>query len=144
MAIGLSVGSGNLAEATGATVNNDLRLRGRRILIVEDEYAIAMDLADSLAEHGMDVIGPAADLDSAFELIGAQPRIDIALLDVVLERQPVFSLADALQQRGVPFVFSTGYGPDDIPQRFSEAHRCQKPFDLKSLLAAIRAELKAH
>lgn len=84
-------------------------LAGRRILIVEDEMLIAMQLEDMLLEMGCEVIGPATSVAEALKLIGAG-RLDGALLDVNLGGEQVYPVADALAASGAPFVFVTGYG----------------------------------
>ncbi|MCQ4190789.1 response regulator [Methylocystis suflitae] len=90
-----------MAERTADT------LSGRRILIVEDEYIIAADLAQLLEGLGAKV-GPAGSVADALALIARQPAIDVALLDVTLGSEKIFPVADVLQARGVAFVFATG------------------------------------
>ena len=85
-------------------------LAGRRILVVEDEMMIAMLVEDMLAELGCAVVGPAHALDTALEFARTELALDAALLDVNLAGQPVFAVADALREKGVPAIFSTGYG----------------------------------
>lgn len=81
---------------------------GRSVLVVEDEMMVAWMLEDQLAELGCTVVGPAATIAQALAMIDAE-TIDIALLDVNLNGEMSYPVADALTQRGVPFVFSTGY-----------------------------------
>ncbi|MDN3721862.1 HWE histidine kinase domain-containing protein [Roseibium salinum] len=82
---------------------------GKRILIVEDEPLIAMELESTLASHGFEVVGPASHVESAIRLIG-QERLDAALLDANLGGKPVTDVAEALAEKGVPFAFGTGFG----------------------------------
>src|SRR5215813_9745416 len=82
---------------------------GRRVLIVEDEGMVAMLLEDMLADLGHEVVATAARLDRATQLV-SEAAIDFAILDVNLNGQHTYSLADALKQRDIPFVFATGYG----------------------------------
>ena len=82
-------------------------LKGLSILVVEDEAAIAVDTACNIVQAGGTVVGPAYSLDQAFETI-ADAELDGALLDINLRNDKVFSLADALADRGVPVVFVTG------------------------------------
>src|ERR1700740_1769630 len=83
---------------------------GRRVLVVEDEMMIAMLVEDMLSELGCVVVGPAHALDAALELARAESGLDAALLGGNLGGQPVFAVADVLREKGVPAIFSTGYG----------------------------------
>lgn len=108
-------------------------LRNRRILVVEDEYIIAADLAASLEERGVTVIGPANSIADAMDLLESEPAPDAAVLDVNLGREKVYPVADALRDRGVPFVFATGYDDFVVPDQYAGAPRCEKPIDLHAL-----------
>src|SRR5690606_30707009 len=92
-------------------------LAGKRVLIVEDEPLIAMTLADYLGEAGCEVVGPASSLARARVMIDAA-RFDAALLDGNLSGDRVDDLAARLTQRGIPFVFITGYGREALPIGF--------------------------
>lgn len=106
-------------------------LSGWRILIVEDEYLIAMDLADRLADLGADVIGPAGSVAEALAIVTAQGnRIDGAVLDVNLRNERVYPVADALRAQGVPFVFASGYDVGLTPPAYAEMPRQVKPVDV--------------
>jgi len=112
-------------------------LKGRRILVVEDEMMIAMLVEDMLAELGCAVVGPAHALDTALALARTENFLDAALLDVNLAGQPVFAVADALRAIGVPAIFSTGYGEAGLRDVDHGAPVLQKPFlagDLKRAL----------
>lgn len=108
-------------------------LHGRRILLVEDEYLLAEDLAHSLESAGAKVLGPAPSVDVAMELIASEPKIDLAVLDINLQGEMVFPVADALLQRGVPFAFATGYDEWSLPPRFASVARIEKPFPAQKL-----------
>lgn len=112
-----------------------------RVLLVEDEYLSALYLSDLLEERGMGVIGPCPDLATAFDALdGARP--DAALLDVNLQGEEVYPLADRLVARGIPFAFTSGYGNAHLPARFATVDVCLKPVDpaaLLEMLARIRA-----
>jgi CheY-like chemotaxis protein len=113
--------------------------RGRRILVVEDEYLIAADLSDALADLGATVIGPVATVRDALAAVeGADPP-DGATLDVTLGQEKSFPVADALVDRGVPVVLLTGYSAEGLPDRFRDVPRCDKPFELRALLRALFA-----
>lgn len=102
-------------------------LTGQRVLLVEDEYFIAEDMADQLEAGGAKVLGPVASVDAAIELIEQTERIDWAILDANLLGVKSWPVADALLRRGVRFVFTTGYDSASIPARYAEIVRCEKP-----------------
>src|SRR3954453_11157705 len=102
-------------------------LTGHRILLVEDEYFIADDMAQSFREHGIEVVGPAASVADALDLIRDTERLDGAVLDINLRGEMVFPVADALETRNVPFLFATGYDAAIVPARYRHIPRCEKP-----------------
>lgn len=112
-------------------------LSGKRVLIVEDEAAISMLLEDMLMDFGCEVVGPAARLAAALDLAkGAS--FDLAILDVNLAGEPIYPVAEALTERGLPFLFSTGYGGAGIKEPFRNRPVVQKPFgqaDLQRMMA---------
>ncbi|WP_029011231.1 response regulator [Azospirillum halopraeferens] len=114
----------------------DERLSGLRVLLVEDEAMVAMMLEDMLGDLGCRIIGPAASVAAALEL-AADPALDGAILDVNVGGEPIYPVAEALTARGIPFVFTTGYGAADIDARFADAPALQKPFSPPSLYDAL-------
>jgi CheY-like chemotaxis protein len=115
-------------------------LRGRRLLVVEDEYLIAADLALALDDGGAEVVGPAGSVEDALELIAAQSPLDAAVLDINLGNERAYPIADALRERGVPFIFATGYDPWIIPQAYRDVPRCNKPVDLRVLARLLAGD----
>lgn len=99
-----------------------------RVLIIEDEYYLAADLEAALQSEGAEVIGPICTLPDAFSRV-AKGNFDAAVLDINLQDEYAYSLADELTRRGIPFVFATGYSPEVIPSRFSDVPRFEKPFE---------------
>ena len=99
----------------------------RRILVVEDEYFLAQDMIQGLRAEGAEVVGPAGAVCDALDLIGATARIDAAVLDLNLRGELAYPVADALTERGVPFVFTTGYDQSYIPERYNGVARFEKP-----------------
>ena len=99
-------------------------LEGRRILIVEDEYLLAMDLSRYLSKMGATILGPAPTIAAAEVEI---PHADAAILDTDLGGQLAFPIADKLSRRGVPFVFFTAHSNIILPARFRYASRLSKP-----------------
>jgi CheY-like chemotaxis protein len=112
-------------------------LRGRQILIVEDEYMIAADLARSLKDLGVSVLGPARSVADALAIIQKEEVVDAAVLDVDLGVEKVFAVADALRQRGVPFVFATGYDHWLMPCTYEDVPRFEKPVDTGALARTL-------
>ena len=112
-------------------------LSGRRVLIIEDEFLISMDLEESLRQHGVVIVGPAATLDRALLLAGTECAPDCALLDINLQGDMAFPVADALAQRSVPFMFLTGYEEVVIPTRYDDVPRYKKPFNYAAVMAAL-------
>ena len=105
-------------------------IKGRRLLIVEDDYLIAADLAGSLEDLGVKVIGPAGSVEDALDLVESDGgQLDGAVLDVNLRDQRVYPVAQALAERGIPFVFTTGYDAVAIPEAYASTPRCEKPVD---------------
>jgi DNA-binding response OmpR family regulator len=115
-------------------------LAGRRILLVEDEYMLASDLAEFLERHGTSVVGPVGSVSEALALVDATP-IDAAVLDVNLRDERVYPVADVLIGRGVPIVFATGYDELLLQRPYLGLPRCQKPIDKPALLKTLQAAL---
>jgi PAS domain S-box-containing protein len=115
-------------------------LQGRRILVVEDEPLVALEIEADLVTAGAVVIGPASTLEAAAGLI-AEGRSEAAVLDANLAGLPVGALAAALARQGVPFVFATGYGHDGLPEGFRDRPVLYKPFEADQLLQMVRSLL---
>jgi two-component SAPR family response regulator len=112
------------------------------VLIVEDEYMLAMDLAQVLSGHEVDVIGPVPSVRDAMLLIERGAEIDAAVLDVNLGGESVFPVAEALQARAIPFVFTTGYERAALPPQYQDVMCCEKPFDAESVARMIDSQLQ--
>jgi CheY-like chemotaxis protein len=112
-------------------------LTGRRVLLVEDDYFIAVDLKSWFEEGGAQVIGPVPSVDEALTLIARTDTIDGAVLDINLQDELVYPVADALQARGVPFLFATGYDPGSVPPPHGAVALCQKPIDPQAVARAL-------
>ncbi|MCX2721377.1 response regulator [Roseibium salinum] len=109
-------------------------IRGRRVLIVEDEPLLAEDLSRYFRKMGAIVLGPASNLDAAVRYVDLA---EAAVLDVNLNGRKVFPVADALMRRHVPFVFFTGAGDVSIPLRFQLVGRLYKPVNTDGLFDAL-------
>jgi CheY-like chemotaxis protein len=119
--------------ATGEPSSDSAR---RRVLVVEDEIMIRMLLEDMLADLGYGVAASAGGLDEALAL-ARESEFDLAILDVNLNGRSVYPVAEVLEQRGVPFVFSTGYGERGLPEPYRNRPTLQKPFQLENLDQAL-------
>ncbi|WP_457578421.1 response regulator [Ensifer adhaerens] len=121
------------------------KLKGKRILVVEDEALIAFEIAAILEDEDAEVAGPAATPGDALRLID-EMALDAALLDANLRGQPVDAIATALADKKVPFVFVSGYGREALPPGFADTALLAKPFNPRQLLEAaalLVAEPKA-
>lgn len=103
-------------------------LRDRHILLVEDEYFIAVAMQRGLEDVGAHVVGPAASVEEALSLL-AGTFVDGAILDVNLGEERVYPVADVLADSGIPFVFATGYSALDLPPKWRHIRRYEKPVD---------------
>jgi len=111
-----------------------------RVLVVEDEYMIATDMAAALEEEGFAVVGPAATVARG-RALSQDGKMDGAILDINLRGESVFPLADELSRDNVPFLFFTGYDTRVIPHRFADVPCFQKPFNAASLIGIVEKQL---
>tara|TARA_R110000787_G_scaffold228412_1_gene336114 strand:+ start:186 stop:563 length:378 start_codon:yes stop_codon:yes gene_type:complete len=112
-------------------------LNGRRVLIVEDESLVAMLLETILEDMGCVPVGPASTIEEGLTMAGAESELDAALLDVNVAGQQIFPVAELLRARGVPFVFSTGYGEGGLPDEWRGQATIQKPFTEAAIRDAL-------
>ena len=128
-----------------AAAGSDGPLAGVRVLLVEDETLVAMLLEDMVTDLGGTVVGSASRLGRALEIV-ADPAttIDLAVLDVNLGGEEAFPVATRLAERGVPFVFSTGYGNAGLPPDWRSRPTLQKPFTQEQVTRVLRGALDAH
>ncbi len=118
-------------QANGATIG--LRRNERpRVLLVEDEALVAMMIQDTLTEFGFQVIGPVGTASEALSA-ARDSQFDAAVLDINLGDGMVYSVAEILSKRGVPFVFVTGYDADSVDSRFAGVPILQKPIERNML-----------
>jgi DNA-binding response OmpR family regulator len=123
-----------------AQPDNRRTLQGKRILVIEDEPLVAMDVESTLATAGCEVVGPAATLERA-KLLIEESDCDAVLLDVNLAGQPVDELATLLTRKNRPFAFVTGYGREALPSGFRGTVVLGKPFGADQLLATVEVLL---
>lgn len=110
---------------------------GTRVLVVEDEPLLVMMLEDMLEQLSCDVVGVAPRLSQAKTLLATR-QFDCALLDVNLAGESVYPLAQHLAERGVPFVFVTGYDKLEMLKRFRGRPMLRKPFTTEALARVLR------
>lgn len=115
-------------------------VKGCRVFVVEDESIITMMLQDMFEELECEVVGLASRFADALDKANSL-AFDVAILDVNLNGQRTFPIAEALAKRDLPFVFATGYGAAAVPEAFRAAPVLQKPFRLADLEQAVRRAL---
>ena len=98
-----------------------------RILIVEDEYYLAADLAEALTSRGAEIVGPVGTLEEAEKALDTE-KIDRAVLDVNLRGRMSYPIADRLDAAGIPYVIATGYSAGSLPEGLRGKPRIEKPF----------------
>jgi CheY-like chemotaxis protein len=129
-------GSARREEKQGAAMTTESPVSAKRVLVVEDEYLLAMDVSAWLEAAGAHVVGPASNVDAALEVL-EHAELDGAILDVNLRGEMVYPIADALTARGIPFVFTTGYDARSMPARFAFVKRCEKPTTPEAISRAL-------
>jgi CheY-like chemotaxis protein len=112
-------------------------LRDRRILVVEDEYLIAVTLSDNLESAGSVVVGPVPSVEKAIKTIASEPDIHAAIVDVNLGGVMAYPVADALLARKIPFVFTSGYEDEVLRTRYPQIRNCHKPYLFPSMEQAL-------
>ena len=121
-------------------MSSEGELRGHHLLIVEDEYFLAEDLAHYFHDLGAEVVGPVGSVAAALTVLRSA-ELDGAVLDVNLRGERVYPVAEVLRQRGVPFVFASGYGGELEPTEYAAVPRCVKPVDFPVLARALAKEI---
>jgi DNA-binding response OmpR family regulator len=129
----------NADEGYRGNLNTASFLSGKSILLVEDEFLLALQLEELLQSHGGTVRGPYRSLDDALKAAQRQD-FDFAILDINLSGTMVYPLADELLARGIPFLFLTGYSQANLPEQFRGVTRLNKPCDPAQLIATLRAQ----
>lgn len=114
-------------------------LSDKKILVVEDEYFLAREMEVQLEALGVEVIGPAATVNDAMNILTDNKQIDGAILDINLRGELVYPVADLLQRLDIPFVFATGRSPADVPDRYPGFILCEKPTQLSEIARALFA-----
>lgn len=129
-------GEAPVPNFVGAALSSHATLAGLDFLVVEDEPLIAFEVSDLLEDAGARVVGTPGTLSEAEEAV-ATLDFDVAILDGNLQGQPVDGIAAALDRRGIPFLFVSGYGPEHLPTEYCERPLLNKPFNRNSLLERV-------
>lgn len=107
-----------------------------RILIAEDEFLVSLLLEQDVTDAGYGVVGPFTRFADALDAVHGGD-FDLALLDINMNGHMAYPLADELLARELPFIFLSGYGAQDLPERFRDCPRITKPYDTSTLLREI-------
>lgn len=110
-------------------------LKGKRVLVIEDEPLVSMEIEACLSEAGAAIVGPAGTVARALQLIESE-TFDGAFVDANLGGETADEIATALAAKGIPFLFLTGYGREALPGAFRETAVIEKPYTREQLVAA--------
>jgi CheY-like chemotaxis protein len=113
-------------------------LKGRRILVIEDEYFLAEDMTQLLRGWGAQVIGPLGEVDDALQLVRDGGEVDLAVLDINLRGQMIYPVADELRRRTIPFIFTSGYDRGPVPSEYEKVPLLEKPIDYRAMRVALQ------
>ena len=111
-----------------------------RVLVVEDEGLIAVDLVSILAELGCDCVGPVFGLAEAIRQ-AKTAEIDAAILNLILDGQPAYAVAEILAARGIPFGFASGVLLITVEPRWADRPFLRKPYSAKEVLQLVESVL---
>lgn len=116
-------------------------LERRRILVVEDEYLLALGIVDEIEDHNGVVIGPVTTLEQGFTALRDHAP-DACILNIRLGPNMVYDLADKLLERDIPFIFASAETRENIPDRFDNVPLHGKPIEMiKAASGLIRHDL---
>jgi len=109
----------------------------KRVLVVEDEIAVGLDIQLALSDAGFDVVGPITTVAEGLQA-ATENTFDAAVLDANLNGVNISAVADLLIERRVPFLVVSGYAREHLPLSLLHAPVLPKPFMAEKLLAAVR------
>lgn len=116
-------------------------IEGKRILVVEDEFLVAEDLNSALKNTGARVLGPVGIISDGLRLVDDSPDIEGAVLDINLGGALAYPIAQKLMDRNIPFIFTTAYDAEDVPEKFWNIKLCQKPTTMHKIIRTLEAAL---
>src|SRR5438045_5356040 len=122
-------------------MTGELELKGRRILVIEDSPVAGPFTADLLTDLGCEVVGPAPNMAAAREFVENE-QIDAAVLDVHIRGERVFPLLDVLEDKRVPFVLTSGYADWQMPDKWQDRPRLNKPYTIEQIEKALSELLR--
>ena len=138
----MMIGSANALRPHGRDAHAYPSVSPFRVLIVEDDAAVAEILADMLADLGHQVVAIEPTRDAALATAAEVPA-DLAILDINLGGRPAFPIADRLLERGIPVIFATGYGILELTGKYETATLLKKPFNTAQLAAILNGVRRA-
>jgi len=116
-------------------------LKDRRVLVVEDEVIISFLIQDLLEELGCAAVWQASNVQGALDIL--KDRVpDLAVLDVNVNGELVYPVAEQLDKVRVPYIFTTGYGRAGLPEKWMNKPVLQKPYNVDVLYAALNEIFK--
>jgi two-component SAPR family response regulator len=119
-----------------ASQHRTTALKGYRVLVVEDQFLLAEEICAIIGRLGGEVVGPFATPKASLQWL-AETTVDLAILDINLDGEEVYGVAEELQRRNIPFFFATGYDPWVVWPQFKYALHLEKPVNSSSLIQAI-------
>jgi DNA-binding response OmpR family regulator len=122
-----------MMSASRATSDEPTPLKGLRILVIEDEYFLAEDIAQELKLLGAQVVGPVGETEQAADIVEADVALDGAIVDINLHNELIYPVARSLRLRRVPFVFASGYGVRTVDAEFQDVLLWEKPLDIPAM-----------
>jgi len=124
-------------SASPALLREAPLLEGRRVLVVEDEYFLADDIARAFRSVGAEIAGPVGHLDDALRLLDDGRVLDGAVLDVNIRSEMIFPIARELRARSVPILFTTGYDRATVGAEFQDVPLWEKPIDVSAMVRGL-------
>jgi DNA-binding response OmpR family regulator len=112
--------------------------RSLRVMVVEDEFIIADEIAAIVEESGHEVLGPFGSIEEATGALSGGVSPDIAILDANLRGRSSSPVAEKLRELGVPLCLCTGYRSEDLRATFGDIAILQKPVNPRALMSVIR------